>query len=142
MIRLLTLLLLFFISSATIAIGLDCGHLEIFFINNTGHDCALQKIHITHGEIDKGFIPNIIPTGSISLPFSIQQTYSQGPRIQLSYKCQNKTFTVSSEQNYCFFSPGAISGDVNSFNNVHVEYKSTVGSYYYSLPGQITWVVH
>ena len=84
----------------------------------------------------------VIPNGYSSLPFTMEQTYTHGPSIQMSYKCMNKTFTVASKQDYCFFNAGKVYGDIISSNNVHVDNKITLGSYFYLLPGQINWTIY
>ena len=137
---LLTVLASVLCSTAAITSSAEgCGHLSITLINNTGSECVLQHSKIYNYSHVVGEIPQVIADGYTAPKFSIQQTYTSGPGIQLYYVCKNKTIVISSRQNYCFLSAGDVFGEIDSSENIYAKYKVSLGDYSAHLPGQITW---
>ncbi len=139
---LLVFITLFFSTIASANTDLSCGYLNITVVNNTGHDCVLRNTKIYNRSRVDGDISQVIANGSMAPTFRIQQTYTNGPSIQLDYQCENKTIAITSRQNYCFLSAGDISGTTESSNNVRAQYNTSLGSYWSGLPGQITWKLY
>lgn len=120
----------------------DCGYLNITILNRSGHTCLLNSAQVGGGRIVYGAPSHEIQNGEMSANFRMQQSYTQGPRIRLSYTCQNKTIVMTSQQNFCFLEAGNISGQVESTNNVFANFVATPGYYWYKIPGQIFWTIY
>lgn len=121
--------------------GATCGFLNVTIINASGKTCSLQRSKIYNGTLDDSTIPTSIAAGEMTSSFSLEQTYTRGPSVLLSYQCGANSISFVSEQNFCFISAGSISGLVETAKNMSGEYTAIMGDYWSGLPGQITWTL-
>ena len=119
-----------------------CWNLDVVIKNQTGHQCQLVTSNIEQGQLAGGLIPSTIENGQQTYPFSIEQTYTQGPKVSLQYQCKNKTITITSQQGLCVLFAGPVIGTFQSSNNVRANLTPTSGSWWYSNSGNAHWTLY
>lgn len=63
--------------------------------------------------------------------------------LDLDYRCgDHKVVFFRSKQNYCALEAGDIVGSIYGGNELRVEYKITLGSYWDNQPGYIQWFIY
>ncbi len=120
----------------------NCGNLNVSIFNRSGHTCLLRTTTIQNGAIIFGQAPQLIENGEKTPLFTIQQSYTMGPSVQLEYVCDNKSVSIKSRQNMCIIYAGFVSGDYTSSNNVQASYTAKEGSWWSTLPGEIDWTIY
>jgi hypothetical protein len=120
--------------------ALDCGNLGLTITNNTGATCELKNTIFLYGYYSGG-IPRSLPNGATSDTFYITQD-NNGIGLELDYRCDNKVVIFLSQQAYCGIYAGSIYASTYGGNDLNAEYRAQEGSYWYGLPGQITWNIH
>lgn len=121
--------------------GSGCGYFNVSLQNYTGTTCVLLSAATHSGAIVGGIVPQYIANGELTPSFQMQQGYFSGPEVRLDYQCGDRSVTLTSKQNYCFWQAGDVSGDVFTNYAIHVKYIPTNGSYWNSRPGQILWTI-
>ena len=139
--RLVVMSALFSASMSLFAQSLSCQNLGISIKNASEQDCKLRATKLFYGYLYKGAIPVVIPKGTTSNVFFLDQD-STGIGIQIDYRCNDKLVSFYSGQNYCNFYAGDVGGWPYFGNDLGAEYQETIGSYWYSKPGQISWTIY
>lgn len=117
----------------------DCERLHVQIGNMTSTSCQLVSSNVIHGNLVTP-PPATIPAGFTG-QFDIKQTF-HGPNVVLQYACNGEQVTFSSQQNYCFMKAGQITGTiVSSSSNIHGSFTAEEGSYFWSKPGLINWLI-
>ena len=128
------------LTASPLLFALNCGNLGIKIINNTNQDCQLKNKIISYGMLDQGTPPLNIPKGSESDLFFMYQD-NVGVGVQLNYQCGDKRVKFYSYQEYCLIRAGDVGGSWDVWNDLALVNHPKMGSYWSSLPGQITWEI-
>ncbi|WP_028387642.1 hypothetical protein [Legionella fairfieldensis] len=114
-----------------------CGTLHIQIANLTSESCFLVTSNLIHGSLHSS--PPATILSNDSKRFEIAQTV-YGPEINLEYNCNGKYITFKSQQEYCLFSAGKISGQIVSKTvGIDASYTTESGSAFWRKPGTINW---
>ena len=120
----------------------NCAYLSVVIANNGNEPCYLTESYLKHGSL--GYydpVPEVIYPNTYSQPFEVRQSIF-GPDISLTYQCgQGRQITIESQQNFCLFMGGTITG--MAYNNYYMgaDYTKSEGSYW-GRHGEITWYLH
>lgn len=127
-------------ASTSLLFAADCGNLAMTIVNDTDKACVLRYSTFYAGKSEDP-IPTLIPAHSTSPKFYLKQDLS-GIGLFLDYRCEGNVVTFYSQQESCWFNAGKIAGFDYYVNDLVVDYHAVVGSYWGSLPGQMTWTIH
>lgn len=128
------------LSSSVMAFALGCEHLGITVTNTSPHDCVLKATQLFYGSLYRGGVPAVIPSGTTSPVFYFLQD-DIGVGVRLDYRCDNKVVIFYSGQNSCSLGAGDIGGFPYIGNDLPVDHRETMGSWWYGLPGHISWKI-
>lgn len=121
---------------------IGCSTLHIQIANDTPTSCRLIDRKVIHGNMETS-PPEAILSGDSSR-FDMVETL-KGPEVDLTYRCNGKTITFKTQQNYCSIftlGAGSIHTEVLSHDSgIHAKANSDMGSYIWSRPGQVSWTL-
>ena len=126
------------LAASPLIFALNCQNLGITIVNNTHQDCQLRNKTVFYGFFDQGTVPLNIARGATSDVFFMKQD-AIGTGVQLGYQCGDKRIKFYSYQEHCFLSAGTVGGAPDVWNELDLVAYAKNGSYWGSLPGQITW---
>jgi len=121
------------------AIYVNCTDFYIDITNSTKNECVLTNQEVTQGYLESGVPTSILPNEIWEV--HMVQSSAYGPDITLSYQCGSEAITFSSQQNFCFFQAGDISGKVMPPipASITAEFTTRPGSNIAEMPGIIDW---
>lgn len=121
------------------AYSFSCAYLNVEVINATSNTCTLVNQNLKHGAFDFfTTAPTYLPPNTGGQIILGQTFY--GPELDLTYSCGDDTeITFTSQQGYCGFSAGDVSGVIVNAKNMTAESQITTGSWWWAQPGTINW---
>ena len=122
------ILLLSTLLPISVALADSCNNLTINVANVTGQTCKLIASNVVHGKYDGDAAPSEIIHGE-SKTFKMTTIGVYGPEIELAYRCGSGSVKFTSQQNYCAFAPGDVTGTVSEpLDGVKGEYIPDKGT--------------